>query len=165
MGKGIRKQVYDLTAEDLTKFPVWEFALDEEGDEEQNEATVRPMTGSIMPDDLPAAVVRAKFVLADGSVLIGHMTVPGIGPYSLDDLHPSIVTKSDQVTFLYGFNAPSAAEKERFYALIGKSPEQVFPIQFSIDIEQLVPPLTETIPGFMFLKKRFLLSPKTLITV
>ena len=23
MGKGIRKQVYDLTAEDLTKFPIW----------------------------------------------------------------------------------------------------------------------------------------------
>jgi hypothetical protein len=35
-----RKQVYDLTRENLSKFPIWEFALDEEGDEGQDEATV-----------------------------------------------------------------------------------------------------------------------------
>ena len=38
----IRKQVYDLTAEDLRRYPLWEFCLDEEGIEGQDEATVKP---------------------------------------------------------------------------------------------------------------------------
>ncbi len=38
----IRKQVYELTVDDLDRHPVWEFALDEEGEEGQDEATVRP---------------------------------------------------------------------------------------------------------------------------
>jgi hypothetical protein len=42
----IRKQVYELTTDDLEHFPVWEFALDEEGDEVQDEATVRPRESS-----------------------------------------------------------------------------------------------------------------------
>jgi hypothetical protein len=38
----VRKQVYELTNRDLLEAPVWEFALDEEGEEGQDEATVRP---------------------------------------------------------------------------------------------------------------------------
>ena len=38
----VRKQVYELTMQDLERFAVWEFALDEEGNEGQDEATVRP---------------------------------------------------------------------------------------------------------------------------
>lgn len=38
----IRKQIYEITLEDLLQFPVWEFALDEEADEGQDESTVRP---------------------------------------------------------------------------------------------------------------------------
>jgi hypothetical protein len=46
-----RKQVYELTVEDLRQHPVWEFALDEEGEEGQDEATVRPFvsSGSVDP--------------------------------------------------------------------------------------------------------------------
>ena len=32
----IRKKVYDLTLADLANYAVWEFALDEEEDEEQD---------------------------------------------------------------------------------------------------------------------------------
>src|SRR5882724_9722481 len=42
MPQQIRKQVYELTLEDLVAFPAWEFALDEEGEPDQDEATVRP---------------------------------------------------------------------------------------------------------------------------
>ena len=47
----IRKQVYELTTEDLERHPVWEFALDEEGEEGQDEATVRPyeLQGTLDP--------------------------------------------------------------------------------------------------------------------
>jgi hypothetical protein len=35
----IRKQVYELTTDDLELSPIWEFAADEEGEEGQDEAT------------------------------------------------------------------------------------------------------------------------------
>jgi hypothetical protein len=38
------KQDYDLSLNDLAQFPVWEYALDEEGYEGQDERTVRPYT-------------------------------------------------------------------------------------------------------------------------
>jgi hypothetical protein len=37
-----RKPVDELTASDLEAFPVWEFAMDEEGVEEQDETWVKP---------------------------------------------------------------------------------------------------------------------------
>jgi len=39
----IRKQVHELTIEDLEAHPAWQFALDEEAEEGQDEATVRPV--------------------------------------------------------------------------------------------------------------------------
>jgi hypothetical protein len=69
----IRRQVYELTLDDLSKFPVWEFALDEEGEEGQDEATVRPyeVTGALDPSD-GMFVVRASFTLADDSKMQGY---------------------------------------------------------------------------------------------
>jgi len=68
----IRKQVYQLTLDDLERTPVWEFALDEEVEEGQDEATVRPVEGPFPLD--PAGgmfVVRARFRLGDGTRLTG----------------------------------------------------------------------------------------------
>jgi hypothetical protein len=42
----IRRQVYELTTEDFQANPVWEFASDEESEEGQDEATVRPRSQS-----------------------------------------------------------------------------------------------------------------------
>ncbi len=73
----IRKQVYQLTLDDLSKSPVWEFALDEEGEKGQDEAAVRPygISGALDPSD-GMFVVRAIFTLADGSRLQGCLTPP-----------------------------------------------------------------------------------------
>jgi hypothetical protein len=38
----IRKQVTDLRPDDLAPYPIWEFALEEEGEEGQDEETVKP---------------------------------------------------------------------------------------------------------------------------
>ena len=57
----IRKAVSELSTRDLEAHPVWEFALDEEGQEGKDETTVRPY---LLPDELdPSAgmfVVRAR---------------------------------------------------------------------------------------------------------
>ena len=76
-GASVRKQVYELTLDDLEKFPVWEFRLDEEGEEGRDESTVRPYTppGPLDPADR-MFVVRAVFTLADGSRMQGLALEP-----------------------------------------------------------------------------------------
>ena len=39
----VRKPISELTLEDLDMHPVWEYAIDEEEDEDQDETTVRPI--------------------------------------------------------------------------------------------------------------------------
>jgi hypothetical protein len=45
----IRKQACELTSQVFEPFSMWEFALDEEGEEGQDEATVRPFLFEVPP--------------------------------------------------------------------------------------------------------------------
>lgn len=90
----IRKQVYHLTLEDFRKYPVWEFALDEENKEGQDEATVRPhqVTGPLDPSS-GMFVVSARFSLADGSTGRGYLTPPVQGDSSIGTIQLHIITE------------------------------------------------------------------------
>jgi hypothetical protein len=69
IAKGPRKQVTELTIDDLDQCPVWEFALDEEGEPSQDEETVRPRPEITIVDAADGLfVVSARFTAADGSV-------------------------------------------------------------------------------------------------
>ncbi|MGA9453583.1 MAG: hypothetical protein WBW41_19825 [Verrucomicrobiia bacterium] len=61
-GARVRRQVYELTLDDLNQFPVWEFRLGEEGEAGRDECTVQPYTasGPLDPADR-MFVVRAVF--------------------------------------------------------------------------------------------------------
>jgi hypothetical protein len=95
----IRKQINELTAVDLESFPVWEFALEEEGNEGQDEATVRPC--------------KATFQLADGTRLPGHLTAPREGAPSIDTIQPAIVTGNGQVVLWFGVMRTGPARRPR----------------------------------------------------
>ena len=99
----VRKQVYDLTLADLATTPAWEFALDEEGEEDQDEATVRPTHGNA-PIDAAAGmyVVRARFRLADGTEQVGYLTPPVQGDATWPAIQPVVVTPHGQVMFWFG---------------------------------------------------------------
>ena len=145
----IRKQVYELTTEDLTSHPVWEFALDEEGEEGQDEATVRPRQTSAALDPSDGMyIVRARFTLADGTTLTGYIT-PCANPADLGTVQPQIVTTNGQVGFWFGL-APT--DIQQCYAKLGKTSQQVFPIAFAADIEISGGRFTGTIPAFLKLK-------------
>src|SRR5437773_1340523 len=98
----IRKQVYELTVQDLREHPVWEFALDEEDKRGQDEATVRPFisSGSVDPG-AGTFIVRARFTLADGTPFVGYLT-PRDDPNDLGTIQPQIVTERGQVWFWMG---------------------------------------------------------------
>ena len=63
----IRKPVEKLTLDDFAAFPVWEFALDEESEPDQDETTVRPVPVSVPLDPSDSTyLIAAHFQLADG---------------------------------------------------------------------------------------------------
>jgi hypothetical protein len=150
LGVRVRKQVYELTLDDLGKYPVWEFSLDEEG---RDECTVRPYTpsGPLDPADR-MFVVRAVFTLADGSRMHGYCTPPDRGNASIGTLQPIIVTDRGQVRFWCGTAAPDKERLAHCYELLGKDARRVFPVRFESEVELAGGPITGSVPGFLVLE-------------
>ncbi len=66
----LRKQVYDLSLEDLEEYQKWEFCTEEEGEDVRDESAVRPYQGEELPSGI--FVVKAAFMLADGGSWPGN---------------------------------------------------------------------------------------------
>jgi hypothetical protein len=149
----VRKQVYELTLQDLSAFPIWEFRLDHHHNEGRDESTVRPFpkTGILDPADR-MFIVQAVFTLADGSQMRGYLSPPGRGEEGLGALQPIIVTERGQVRFWCGRSVPDSRRLAQSYEWLGKSALEVFPAQFKSDVELVNGPLTGTVPGFLVLE-------------
>lgn len=162
----MRKQVYELTQQDFDQYPVWEFALDEETEEGQDEATVRPFQNKppLNPSD-GMFVVAASFALADGTKMNGYLT-PGVqGDTSLGTIQPIILADSGQVMFWQGIRAPSSADLAESYAALGKTVDQVFPLKFASDVPLVGGRVEGTLDGFLCIanQKRLLRGTRRVI--
>ena len=69
-----RKSVECLTPEDFAAFPVWEYADDEEGLEQQDETWVRP-TGTKLVANRAYSHAVANFTAACGHTLSGYVII------------------------------------------------------------------------------------------
>lgn len=153
----IRKQDYQLDLTDLTQFPVWEYALDEEQIEGQDERTVRPYLASPPLDPHGAHfIVRASFHLADGTQMMGYIRPITLSrsefmkPVVPADMNPIIITQQGQVAFWYGTLKPSPEEISQNYRMLNKKPFEVFPIKFTSDVEVLDSIAEGTLEGFLY---------------
>ena len=147
------KQVYELTLDDLSEFPVWEFKLDAGGESGQDESTVRPHreSGPLNPAER-MFIVRAAFTFADGSKLTGYLTPPDRGREGLCTLQPIIVTARGQVRLWCGTAMPDAKRLAQSYELLGKDAQRVFPVRFESEVELVGGPARGTVPGFLVLE-------------
>jgi hypothetical protein len=149
----IRKQVYELSLFDLRNCPVWEFALDEEGQEGQDEATVRPHTIKGMLDPASGTfVTRASFELADGTRMQGYITPAPQGDGDLGTVQPVIVCDQGQVFFWCGAIEPSQQDIRSGYAVLGKTASEVFPVRYESDVPLIGGVVRGSIPGFLHLE-------------
>jgi hypothetical protein len=152
MSERIRKSVCELTLADLRDFPVWEFCLDEEGVNGQDEETVRPLPiHGPLDASLGMFLVRAAFRCADGSTMSGYLTPAVHRDYSIGIVQPIIITDVGQVGIWFGCAVPDAATVARSYAAMGKNgPAAVFPLHYESQVELLGGPLEGVLTGFMF---------------
>jgi hypothetical protein len=147
----IRKPAYELTVQDLETYPVWEFAMDEEGEEGQDESTVRPcvVSGPIDPDD-GQYLVRANFKLANGARMKGWISTPYDREFDLGDVQPVVVTPAGQVSFWCSVIERKASDIAADYKCLGAATaHEVFPMQFESDVELVGGPISGEIPGFV----------------
>jgi hypothetical protein len=142
----IRKQSYDLTPEDIQAYPIWEFALDEVREENQDEATVRPLptTDSVDPSE-GMYVLRAHFTFGDGTSCIGYLT-PSKDHSDIATIQPHIITEKGQVGFWFGLSKPDLSD---LYSTLEKKPDKVFPVRFTCEIKCLGDTISGTIPAFL----------------
>jgi hypothetical protein len=125
----IRKQVYELVPADLEQFPIWELATGEEGEEGQDEATVRPRPDLGVADPSEGIlVVRAELLAADGTRFDGFLS-PHAEPH-VGYVQPTIVTDEGQVGFWSGIRKPARDELDDRYRLLGKSAAALFPLRY-----------------------------------
>ncbi|MBC8051201.1 MAG: hypothetical protein H7X92_13810 [Chitinophagales bacterium] len=146
----IRKKVDELTLKDLAEYPVWEFALDEEGEENQDETTVRPYKyKGILDPSLSMFIIQAMFELADGTRQQGYLT-PDRSKSDLGFVQPVIIASEGRLIFWHGVLRPDDTDLSQFYGLLGKtSALQVFPIKFWSNVALKIGPMNGEIPGFM----------------
>ena len=145
-----RKQIDQLTAEDFDASPVWEFALDEEGEPGQDECTVRPFqTEGPIDASSGMFVIRATFTLADGSTAAGYVTPPNESDEDLDAIQPVVITNDGQLMFWWGVLEPQRTWIDSAYAKLGRDSADVFPIHFLSDIDSTHGPISGKIPGFL----------------
>jgi hypothetical protein len=144
----VRKQSYDLRPGDLEQSPIWEYALDEEGEPGQDEATVRPRPDLTVADPGDGIfVARAEFIAHDGTRYDGFVSPSTEQEFGF--IQPTIVTDEGQVSFWYGAFAPKPGALEGDYKLLGKTADQLFPIRFRALLEYEGAKLEGEVPAFM----------------
>ena len=147
----MRRQIYELTLEDLDDCPIWEYADDEEEVEGQDEATVRPRSDLNAYDptrvDVGTVVVKTEFVSRSGTVYYGYCTPTP--EEDISDTHPVIVTPHGQVGFYFGVMPPSAGELADAYQRLGATRESLFPIQYRSLVAAPGCVTSGTIPAFI----------------
>lgn len=144
----IRKQIYDLTLADLNDFPIWEFCHDEEGEENQDECTVRPFkAGQCNLESM--FICHAVFTLANGKRFEGFVSPAE----DLSEAQPTIyVSDSEGVSFWFGGIKPEKDKIEKSFHLLGGRDSDIFPIEWKIPYLRESIPQTGIIKGFFYLE-------------
>jgi hypothetical protein len=111
----------DLTVQDLARCPIWRY----EGLSDDT-ATVSPAPAFEQPER-EVYIARTRFVLADGSEWWGYCSPTDDS--GLDYTQPVLLAPGGPVRFWYD-EQPADPEPARAWRLLGKRPEQVFPVRF-----------------------------------
>lgn len=125
-----RKPVDQLRLPDITKFPVWEFATDDEATPGQDETWVRPVDTKVVPANAFSLSVAAKFRTASGGELSGIVGVTTFG--GLEVTHGAVITEQDYVFIPWpGYDGACRSCQVAAHEL-GIPESELFPLQYEL---------------------------------
>jgi hypothetical protein len=145
----IRVQFEDFTLDNFDIAPVWEFALDEEGEDGQDETTLRPCSGLTVADPADGlCIVKAEFTTASGKTFFG-LCSPAF-EFNLADIQPYMFTDKGTLSFWFGMLEPTRQAIDDLYKQFGESKDTLFPIKFKSVTRTKGAKLAGLIDGFMW---------------
>ena len=133
MSAETRKPVDRLTVNDFSAFPIWEYALNEEGIKGRDETWVRPLTARVVPRGQYSLQVAADFRIASGRTYSGFVNVNTAeepveisGGVILDGPNYLPIPRRE----MFGFEQL----KEVLLSSLGLSGAEVFPITYTLRV-------------------------------
>jgi len=128
MASRIRKQVHELSASDFEAFPCWEYASDEEGNEDQDECTVRPLPLGELPGATQQVLVQAAFLFPNGRIRLGMVTLnAGTDP---SGHQPVLFLPEGSLTFYEGATQPKPSAVKRFVSALKRVSPTPLPVRY-----------------------------------
>ena len=127
-----RKPVDQLNLEDFIAFPVWEYAIDEEGVEGQDETWVRPVDSAMVPKR-SYTLVAADFTAARGKHFTGSVTVSTLdGP---PEVCQGVIIHDHENLFISNAEAFKFDEsREHLLAALGLTEAEMFPLSYRLRV-------------------------------
>ena len=129
--------------------PIWEFASDEEGEDGQDETTLRPIFGSKVADPADGLyIVKTEFQTSSGKKYFGVCS-PAL-EFKLGEIQPYMYADNDLIPFWYGMLEPDKAAIDSIYKQLGETKDTFFPIKFEAMTETKGAKLSGQLDGFMW---------------
>lgn len=132
-----RRQLDTLTPDDLAATGVWWFPGPDGHLSGPDAQTVMPVDTSVAAADgsveFPDGrfLLRARFTLADGSRVDGHVTYAPGDSGGLRDREPTLCTPSGQIPLWHGVLAPDTEDVATWLSWLGRARAEVFPVRWS----------------------------------
>ncbi|MFN7965856.1 MAG: hypothetical protein U0V87_09255 [Acidobacteriota bacterium] len=151
----VRKQVHELTCDDLEQSAVWEFVFDAAERDEEHAATLQPFPID-GPLDASAGmfVVRASFQLADGTTAVGYLTPPIAGHDGIEIVQPTVLLPNRRLRLWCGLLAPDPEALDRLYEQLERSPPELFPLRYRSSVPLVGGPVQGQVGGFAHYRSR-----------
>jgi hypothetical protein len=119
-----RKPITDLTPADLDAFPIWEYALDEEGVEGQDETWVRPLNMPVVPRNQYSLSVATEFRAVCGRIYPGFCIVTTAGQEV--EIGAGVI--------LHGTDYLPVDDREELCERTGLTEAELFPITYRLRV-------------------------------
>jgi hypothetical protein len=123
-----RKPIDRLSPDDLLVFPIWEFAIDEEGIEGRDETWVRPVGARTIRKGLWSLSVAADFRTSSGAAIPGFVGVTTAGGIELGG---GVLLPGTKYVFVDVSDASGRAKTAKALAL---SVQETFPLTFTLRV-------------------------------
>lgn len=146
----IRIQFEDFELKHFDISPIWEFAIDEEGEENQDETTLRPAYNFTIADPSEGMlIVKTQYETAKGKKYIG-LCSPAF-EFKFGEIQPYIFTNKSKLSLWFGMFQPDKENLEKLYEQLNETADTLFPIRFKGLTPTKGAKLEGIIEGFMYL--------------
>lgn len=123
-----REPIDQQTASDLSAFPIWEYASDEEEVEDQDETWVRPVDAQVVRKGQWSLTVAAEFRTRTGTTFTGFIGVTTAEGIEIDG---AVLLREGEYVVVDG---GSAADRRATAKTLGMSTRELFPLTYTLRV-------------------------------